>query len=82
LFIDHLIVRRFGIKKFEKEIINASIMNKEIIFLGDLNTDYLKHVPTSWETILTTHAGLSFEAGCRRNSTSTLCRRLLFMYQG
>jgi hypothetical protein len=47
-------------------------MNKEIIFLGDLNTDYLKHVPTSWETILTTHAGLSFEAGCRRNSTSTL----------
>ena len=30
-------------------------MNKEIIFLGDLNIDYLKHVPTSWETILTTH---------------------------
>ena len=42
-------------KNFEKEIINASIMNKEIIFLGDLNIDYLKPVPTSWETILTTH---------------------------
>jgi len=42
-------------KNFEKEIINASIMNKEIIFLGDLNIDYLKHVPTSWATILTTH---------------------------
>ena len=30
-------------------------------------------------------AGLSFEVSCRRNSTSTttlLCRRLLFMYQG
>ena len=39
----------------ETEIINASIMNKEIIFLGDLNINYLKIVLTSWEGILTTH---------------------------
>ena len=44
---------------FENEIINASIMNKEIIFLGDLNIDYLKRVLTSWESIFTTHGFFS-----------------------
>jgi exonuclease III len=39
----------------EKEMINALIMNKEIIFLGDLNINYIKIVLTSWESILTTH---------------------------
>ena len=40
---------------FDKELTNASAKNDYVLITGDINIDYLKPLPSNWETILSTY---------------------------
>jgi hypothetical protein len=37
---------------FDKELTNAFAKNDYVLIIGDVNIDYLKPLPSNWETIL------------------------------
>jgi hypothetical protein len=40
---------------FDKELTNAFAKNEYVLITGDINIDYLKPLPSNWETILSTY---------------------------
>jgi hypothetical protein len=40
---------------FDKELTNAFAKNDYVLITGDINIDYLKPLPSNWETILLTY---------------------------
>jgi hypothetical protein len=40
---------------FDKELTNAFAKNDYVLITGDINIDYLKPLPSNWETILSTY---------------------------
>jgi hypothetical protein len=40
---------------FDKELTNAFAKNDYVLIIGDVNIDYLKPLPSNWETILSTY---------------------------